>query len=68
MQLDFMVRLHGIRSFKGLRSRATVVEFGEHQLKIACLADIIKSKRATGRDKDLAVLDILERTLDEQEK
>jgi hypothetical protein len=68
MQLDFMVRLHGIRSFKGLRSRATVVEFGEHQLKIACLADIIKSKRATGRDKDLAVLEILERTLDEQEK
>ncbi len=68
MQLDFMTRLHGVRSFEGLRSRATVVEFGEHQLKIASLADIIKSKRATGRDKDLAVLEILERTLDEQEK
>jgi predicted nucleotidyltransferase len=66
IQLDFMAQLHGVRSFEGLRSRATAVEFGEHQLKIASLADIIKSKRATGRDKDLAVLEILERTLDEQ--
>jgi hypothetical protein len=68
LQLDFMSRLHGIRSFEGLRSRSTTVEFGEHELKIASLSDIIKSKRATGRDRDLAVLDILERTLNEQEK
>ncbi len=68
MQLDFMTRLHGVRSFEGLRDRATAVEFGEHQLKIASLADIIKSKRATGGDRDLAVLEILERTLSEQEK
>jgi predicted nucleotidyltransferase len=68
VQLDFMTRLHGVRSFEGLRDRATAVEFGEHQLKIASLADIIKSKRATGRDKDFAVLEILERTLGEQEK
>jgi hypothetical protein len=68
LQLDFMSRLDGIRSFEGLRSRSTSVKFGEHELKIASLADIIKSKRATGRDRDLAVLEILERTLDEQEK
>lgn len=68
LQLDFMSRLHGIRSFEGLRSRATPVMFGEHEMKIASLADIIKSKRATGRDRDLAVLQILEKTLDEQEK
>ena len=68
LQLDFMSRLHGIRSFEGLCSRATLVEFGEHELRIASLADIINSKRATGRDKDLAVLKILEQTLDEQEK
>src|SRR3972149_5750787 len=67
LQLDFMAKLDGIRSFEGLRSRATSVEFGEHELKIACLADIIKSKRAAGRSRDLAVLDILEKTLDEQE-
>jgi hypothetical protein len=68
LQLDFMSRLHGIRSFEGLRSRATPVKFGKHELKVASLADIIKSKRATGRRRDRAVLDILERTLDEQEK
>ena len=67
LQLDFMSRLHGIRSFEGLRSRSTPVKFGEHELMIASLADIIKSKRATGRSRDLAVLEILQMTLDEQE-
>ncbi|MEX2168745.1 MAG: nucleotidyltransferase [Pirellulales bacterium] len=68
IQLDFMARLHGVRSFEGLRSRAESVSFGEHELKIASLADIISSKRAAGRARDLAVLDILEKTLDEQDK
>jgi hypothetical protein len=67
LQLDFMTRLHGIRSFEGLRSRATAVEFGERQLLIAGLADIIKSKRAAGRNRDLAVMEILEKTLHEQQ-
>jgi len=68
LQLDFMAKLDGIRSFEGLKSRATTVSFGEHELQIACLADIIKSKRAAGRDRDRAVLDVLQKTLDEQEK
>lgn len=67
LQIDFMSRLHGIRSFEGLRSRATTMEFGEHELMVVDLADIIKSKRATGRDRDLAVLPILEITLNEKE-
>ena len=66
LQLDFMTKLHGIRSFEGLRSRSESVQFGEHELKIACLEDIIKRKRATGRDRDFAVLEILEKTLNEQ--
>jgi hypothetical protein len=68
LQLDFMTRMHGIRSFEGWRSRSETVLFGEHALKIACLDDIIKSKRATNRDRDRAVLDILEKTLNEQER
>jgi hypothetical protein len=68
IQLDFMSRLHGIRSFEGLKSRSTPVKFGEHELRVASLRDIIKSKRAAGRDRDLAVLETLEKTLDEQEK
>jgi len=66
LQLDFLARLHGVRSFEGLRARSTSVSFGQYELKVASLADIIKSKRAAGRDRDLAVLDILEKTQDEQ--
>jgi hypothetical protein len=54
-----------LRSFEGLRSRAATVEFGDHALKVAHLEDIIRSKRA-GRSRDLAVLEVLEKTLDEQ--
>jgi hypothetical protein len=67
MQLDFMSRLHGINSFEGLRARSIAVRFGERDLKVAALSDIIKSKKATGRDRDLAVLPILEKTLLEKE-
>ena len=66
LQLDFMARIHGVRSFEGLRSRAMRVQFDEHELLIASLADIIISKRAAGRSRDLAVLDVLERTLEEK--
>jgi hypothetical protein len=66
IQLDFMPRLDGIRSFEGLRDRAASIPFGDSTLLIASLADIIKSKRAAGRPRDLAVLDILEKALEEQ--
>jgi hypothetical protein len=66
MQLDFMARMHGIRSFEGIRARAASVRFGGHELLVASLSDIIISKRATGRSRDLAVLPVLEKTLNEQ--
>jgi hypothetical protein len=68
LQLDFMTRIHGIRSFEGIRSRSESVSFGEHKLMVACLEDIIKSKRAANRPRDIAVLDVLQETLDEQRK
>jgi hypothetical protein len=68
LQLDFMAKLHGVRSFAGLRSRAATVYFGGHGLRVAALDDIIRSKRALGRPKDRAVLEILERTRDEKAK
>jgi predicted nucleotidyltransferase len=67
LQLDFLGKIDGIRSFESLRSRASVVDFAGHELKVASLADIIKSKRAAGRARDLAVLEILQKTLDEQD-
>jgi hypothetical protein len=68
IQLDFMDTLHGIRSFEGLRSRATKVQFGDHCLWVADLRDIIRSKKALGRPKDHAVLETLEKTLREKGK
>lgn len=65
LQLDFMVEMDGVRSFEALRSRAKRVPFGSVTLSVASLADIIKSKKAAGREKDLAVLHVLERTLAE---
>ena len=45
LQLDFMATVHGVRSFAGLRARATAVNLGGSTLLVAALADIIKSKR-----------------------
>jgi hypothetical protein len=68
LQVDFMVVIHGIRSFEALRSRAISVPFGAETLLVATLADILKSKRAANRPKDRAVLETLEATLDEAQK
>ena len=60
--------LHGIRSFENLRSDAEEVEFEGNVLKIASLEKIIRSKKKLGRPRDLAVIEILEKTLDEKKK
>ena len=67
-QLDFMGTIHGIRSFEGVRARAAVVEIDGVPIVVASLADIIRSKRAAGRSRDLAVLEILEHALEETKR
>lgn len=68
LQLDFMSKIDGIRSFASLRARATRVPFGQAELLVASLRDIIRSKEAAGRPQDRAVLPVLRKTLDEKEK
>lgn len=68
LQLDFMTVIDGIRSFEGLRGRARTIQLGDAQLQVATLSDIIRSKRAAGRARDLAVLEVLQRTLDEESR
>jgi hypothetical protein len=68
LHVDFMSRIDGVRSLAALRSRAARIDFGGHVLVVADLADIIKSKRAAGRPRDRAVLEILEKALDERKK
>lgn len=67
LQFDFMVQIAGIRSFEGMRSRASIVEFDGFRLRVASLEDVIKSKTAAGRLKDLAVMPILRRTVKERD-
>jgi predicted nucleotidyltransferase len=66
LQIDFMATIHGIQSFGDLRARARRVDFSGHTLLVADLADIIRSKRAAGRPRDMAILDILVKTQDEK--
>lgn len=57
LQLDFMTVIGGVRSFEGLRRRAKIIRLGDTQLRVAA-----------GRAGDLAVLEVLERTLDEESR
>lgn len=68
LQVDFMGTIHGVRSFAGLRDRATTIEIGGVPVRVAALADVVRSKRAAGRPRDLAVLDVLERSLEKTAK
>jgi hypothetical protein len=56
-------RISGGLTFSSLRSRAHLVPVGSERLRVAALADVIRSKRAANRPKDRAVLPILRDTL-----
>jgi hypothetical protein len=45
---------------------ASVIDLQGVPVRVASLADIIRSKKAARRPRDLAVLDILERALEER--
>lgn len=68
IQLDFLSDVIAVSSFAGLRARSDAVDFGGAPLLVASLEDILKSKRAAGRPKDIAVLHELENTLLETKK
>jgi len=68
LQIDFMGTIHGIRSFEALRARSDAVEIGSTSIRVAALADIIKSKEAARRPRDRAVLDVLKAALEERER
>jgi predicted nucleotidyltransferase len=65
MQLDFMTRIDGVKSFEALRSRSHEIDLGGHKLWVADLEAVIESKRAAGRPQDRAVLDTLKMALNE---
>ncbi len=66
LQLDFMGWIDGVKSYESVRGRASTVDIAGHPMLVCALEDIIRSKRAAGRDKDRAVLDILEKAAHEE--
>jgi hypothetical protein len=68
LQIDFMAAIHAVRSFEGLRARADRIDLGSTSITVAALADIIKSKKAARRPRDMAVLEVLEKALEEKEQ
>jgi len=68
MQLDFLYELASKDRYEKLKERAMSVDFGGHPLYVATLEDIIRAKQAANRPKDVAVLPILNLTLEEQQR
>jgi hypothetical protein len=48
LQLDFMAKVDGVRSFAALKARATPVRFGADVLRVASLRDGNRTMRARG--------------------
>jgi predicted nucleotidyltransferase len=68
LQVDFMGAIHGLKSFEGVRDRASTVDVGGGELLVASLDDVIRSKRAARRPRDRAVIEILEKAREEASK
>ena len=68
LQIDFMGTVHGLRSFEAVRDRADILEIGGATVTVATLGDVIKSKRAARRPRDLAVPDVLEQAYEERQR
>ena len=66
--IDMMGVMDGIKSFESLRSRSSEISLGGIDLVVADLRDIITSKRAAGRPKDVAALPVLKESLSLRER
>lgn len=66
--VDFLFAPAGLSDFAAVKRNSSEVYFGGQPLRIASLEDILSSKRAAARPKDLASIPILEMTIDERRK
>jgi len=62
-QFNAIFQPDGLRSFEVEAKRSPVVKLEGQPVRVLPLRRVIASKRAAGRDKDLAALPVLERTL-----
>jgi len=61
--LDLLGEMSAIGGYDAIVGRAIEMEVAGHTVKVLALPDLIRTKRAAGRPKDLAVLPVLEATL-----
>jgi hypothetical protein len=62
--LDIVFDPAGTAGYEDLRRSAIVVDFGTWRVSMASLVDVIRSKQAAGRPKDLGQLPALRQTLE----
>lgn len=62
--LDIIFVPAGTTGYDDLRRDAIIVDFGDVEAPMASLLDVIRSKQASGRPKDLAQLPALRQTLE----
>lgn len=60
---DIVVHMHGLGTFRQESRKALRIQVGEVELPVLPIDRIIESKKATGRDKDRAILPALEDAL-----
>lgn len=60
--LDLLGEMSGVGGYEEVVSRAVTLDLGEVAVQVLALDDLIASKRAAGRSKDLAALPVLEET------
>lgn len=66
IQLDFLYELASKDRYTTIKEHAFPVDFDGYTLYVAALDDIIRAKKAANRPKDIAVLPILQLTLEEK--
>ncbi len=62
-EFDLTFRPAGTEGYDDLVVDAVVVAIGDHDLAVAALADVVRSKEAAGRPKDLSTLPALRESL-----
>lgn len=65
--LDLLGTMSGLGGFDQIVDRVEEIDVAGQRVKVLRLSDLIKTKRAAGRPKDIAVLPILEATLLQEE-
>ena len=67
-EFDVLFKASGFQDFEELEKRSLTVVVGRTETQVASGEDLARSKRAAGRIKDLKVLHILERFLNDRDQ